>query len=112
MNLFLDDERLPSEVYWCDIDYLSIRWLIVKNFEEFTVGIINNGIPEIVSLDNDLQEEKEGYDCLKWLILRCDHYKVPLPKFFFHTKNNIAKENMETYLNSYSRFRENNGKEE
>jgi len=110
MNLFVDDERNPSDVFWGDFDYSTLDWVIVKNYEEFIFEINNKDLPENISFDNDLRSEKEGYDCLKWLILWCIDNKKELPNLYFHTQNEVAKDNMETYLKCYLRFYKKNGK--
>ena len=120
-KLFIDDERNPSQVKWIDMPLGP--WIIVRNYDAFVDYITKNGIPTHISFDHDLGEsayeefsaaynsdkiiryenikEKTGYDCLKYLISRCDTLKSPIPNCTFHTMNPIGKENMEKYLECY-----------
>ena len=46
----------------------------VRSFEEFVGYVTANGLPDYISFDHDLGEEKSGYDCAKWLVEYClDH---------------------------------------
>jgi len=90
--LWLDDIRIPTEVLEGYED-----WVIVKNYNEFVNYIINNGMPDIISMDHDLHDEhindyaeqftkmgwqspkyneyieKTGLDCAKFI---CDVYQT------------------------------------
>ncbi|SRR6266403_164093 len=87
-NLFLDDERYPNDVFWNGDVYKNNEWCIVRNFLEFQNWILENGMPDILSYDNDLGGELEGYDCAKWL---CETYcvdnNIRLNKIYVHSKN-------------------------
>lgn len=97
--LFLDDERNPSDIFWNGILYNQLNWDIVRNYKEFKDYVIENGIPDILSFDNDLAEEKEGYDCAKWL---CETYcvdnKTNIKEFLVHSKNNVMNAKITIYL--------------
>ena len=64
---FLDIE--PKDVE----NSVEITW--VKTQPEFEKYIIQNGLPDFISFDNDLGiGNGEGYDCAKWLVEYCmDH---------------------------------------
>jgi len=126
-NLFLDDLREPIHVfkYTGDSDYAEKQWVIVRNYAEFVSYIEVNGLPELVSFDNDLGlehtryffengghenppdpskgnfVEKTGYEASKWLVDFCIDNKLELPKYKVHSKNPIGKLNIETYLGNY-----------
>ncbi len=60
MNLFLDDKRMPSDVFieklW-DNDhgiYVEHEWEVVETVDEFIKWIKTNGLPRMVSFDHDL----------------------------------------------------------
>lgn len=102
-NLFLDDERFPKDVFWGDIDYNKDEWVIVRNFKEFSDYLHSNEeIPIMISFDNDLQERIEGYDCLKYFLNFCESKGLKkVSKCLFHSKNTVAKENMQYYYKNF-----------
>jgi len=89
MKIFLDDERNPND--WIGYDD---TWIVVKNCEEFKSTIINayHDLEEIevISFDNDLGEELEGYDCAKWLVEEL----FVIPEILVHTMNTVASLNI------------------
>lgn len=121
-NLFLDDIRMPSDVYSYTFRYmyLDLEWTIVRNFNEFIQTITKNGIPEYLSFDHDLAnihynnqlpinydeyEEKTGYHCAKWLIDYCIDNKLDLPKnIFIHTMNVEGGKNIASLFNTYDKI--------
>jgi len=65
-KLFLDDLRVPTDVY-PQTDNSS--WVIVRNLTDFKKAINEKGIPSYISFDNDLGESmEEGKDAAKWLV--------------------------------------------
>lgn len=103
-NLFLDDERIPTDVFWNGEVYRELNWDIVRNFSQFKDCIEKNGIPEVISFDNDLGEELEGYDCAKWLCeIYCVDNKVQLNKVFVHSKNIATNQKILDYCNWFDR---------
>lgn len=101
-NIFLDDERHPFDISWGDINYSLNSWYLVRNYDAF-LKAVEEYWPDMISMDNDLGEEKEGYDCLKWLIEYAMDHDLILPKIYFHSKNEVAVDNMKVYLNSFNR---------
>jgi len=122
-NLFLDDERNPSNAYSYtnDLDYVtpSFNWVIVRNFDAFTDLIeerfAKGEFPNIISFDHDLgkehykhayskvipydeYKEKTGYDCAKWLVDFCIDNCLELPKYKLHSMNTVGKQNILSYL--------------
>ncbi|MBN2894176.1 MAG: hypothetical protein JXL97_20060 [Bacteroidales bacterium] len=124
MKLFLDDQRVPSNVA-IRMDhgtFLKEPWKIVKNYNEFVDYVSNNEMPEIISFDHDLTAEhykyafaesipygslndKTGYHCLLWLILFCEKAKVKLPEIFIHTQNIEGAENMKNLIDVYKQIK-------
>ena len=104
--LFLDDERQPEQVVWGEFDYSDFQWDIAKNYTEFIIYLSKYfpANPIVISFDNDLGEEKEGYDCLKWLIEYCLDCKINLPEIFVHSQNSVAKENMEFLISNLKKY--------
>ena len=120
IKLFLDDYRLPEDVFRLTIDFdyeKNSEWIIVKSYDEFIAYILQNTIPEIISFDHDLTQDhylpnnqyeidygtikKTGYHALLWLIRHCTENKIDLPKCKIHSQNNSGKENMNNLLNQY-----------
>lgn len=91
----------PAEIIW------------VKNYEEFIEEITTNGLPDILSLDHDLDfktmigepsTEKTGYDCAKWLVEYCLDNKLKLPEITqCHSQNPAGKKNINTLLTNFRR---------
>lgn len=55
-HMFLDDERIPSQVTWVDIPR-DRPYEVVRNFDEFVCSIETHGVPKFVSFDHDLADE-------------------------------------------------------
>lgn len=124
--LFLDDVRSPEQAYlWGDNATLTAKsgvpawkWDIVRSYEEFVKYIDTNGIPDVVSFDNDLWdvqyelavnptseqlakqfqmvgweefEIKTGAHCAQYLVNACEDRKVPIPRYYIHTANSAAR---------------------
>lgn len=68
-HLFLDDERMPSQVTWVKIPY--VVWEVVRNYDEFVETITSHGVPKFVTFDHDLADE---------------HYKVMSQEVAAHDK--------------------------
>jgi sulfur relay (sulfurtransferase) DsrF/TusC family protein len=65
-NLFLDDFREPvdSFYYLGNPTYNILDWKIVRNYDEFVKMIQENGIPETISFDHDLENSEEWMDII------------------------------------------------
>jgi hypothetical protein len=130
-KLFLDDIRTLRQTAEMtnDSSYVEEEWLIVRNYNEFTLTVTDmfkdGYFPLLVSFDHDLGyehtsyyfnngghenppdplkadfKEKTGYDCAKWLVDFCIDNKIELPKYVVHSKNPVGKKNIEGYFESY-----------
>ena len=97
-GLFLDDERVPSQVKWVELPK-DVNWTIVRNFDEFVDAVQHNSF-DVISFDHDLGDAKTktGQDCVKWLVNYMFDLKLELiPKCYFHTKNPVGLGNMSVY---------------
>lgn len=121
-NLFLDDYRIPKEVekYTGNLIYRQIPWYIVRNYNQFTQIIKENGIPEVISFDHDLTDvhyhhqnnipyddmnEKTGYHCAKWLINYCIDNKLELPStILIHSMNLVGAQNIKSLFDTYNKI--------
>ena len=91
--LFIFDEIEPCGIYW------------VKTQSEFENYIKENGLPDLISFDNDLGiGNGEGYDCAKWLVNYCLDNNVGLPQWFVHSANPVAKENISKLFENFEKI--------
>ncbi len=117
--LFLDDERVPTDVTWVIIGQHD--WEIVRSFDEAVEWVKANGYPDVVSFDHDLgyegttiadsglvivtnsTESKSGYDFAKWLV-EYDMETLTMPEHFdytVHSMNPVGARNIQVYLDNY-----------
>lgn len=102
-KLFLDDVRNVNMVYK---DLSNEDFIIVRNYDDFVNCITENGLPHLISFDNDLGVDengkllKDGYDCAKWLVYDSN---LDLSKLNFkvHSANPVASIQIESLLNNY-----------
>jgi hypothetical protein len=118
--LFLDDERVPSDVTWVNIARTT-EWVIVRSNDAAVTWVLENGFPDIISFDHDLgyeafdtnengiiivtdaTETKSGYDFAKWLV-EYDMETGLMPAnftFTVHSMNPIGAKNIQFLLDNY-----------
>lgn len=116
--LWLDDIRNPfveGMDWWFTIQYLKEEYLEiddeecevhwVKTQSEFENYIKENGLPDLISFDNDLGiGNGEGYDCAKWLVEYCMNNNVQLPEWYVHSANPVAQENINQLLSNFTKY--------
>lgn len=103
--LFLDDERFPDEVFWISYKhYKDMDFTIVRTSLDFKYAIEQQEYFDVISFDNDLSEETEGFDLLYWYINKYLDGQVPkLPsKFILHTQNDVVRERMQSLLDNFA----------
>ncbi len=101
-RLFLDDKRMPLDVYKCTTpalrrEYKGHAWTTAKTYNEFVYFIENYGVPTHISFDHDLHE------CAKWL---CDYLvenNLPMPVYYIHSQNPVGADNIRSVLNCFER---------
>jgi hypothetical protein len=122
-NLFLDDMRMPEDVFFYTslALYNKTKWVIVRNYTDFVHTIESNGIPEIVSFDHDLadihykqqsniqyeddSEEKTGYHCARWMINYCLDNNLDIPKMnLIHSMNTVGALNIQSLFDTYNKI--------
>jgi predicted RNA binding protein YcfA (HicA-like mRNA interferase family) len=126
--VFIDDVRNPNEAtLWGETPAVKLvvkskipewQWVVVRSYDEFCKFIEENGIPDVVSFDNDLwdvatelninptNEEltkqfqmigwqefkiKTGAHCAEYLVKACKARRVPVPVYYIHTANSAAR---------------------
>lgn len=122
--LWLDDQRDPykyfnkkstsgafirnSEYYRNNIfSKYNVKFVWVKNINEFTSYIKQNGLPQFISFDRDLtpkgfpknQKFPSGEDCALWLVNYCKQTNQCLPNFFVHSANINGQRNIINIMN-------------
>lgn len=118
MKLFLDDIRVPYDVFKATINPIfenNEDWAVVRDYHQFVNYITKFGLPDFISFDHDLSydhyleenqsdieyvklNEKTGYDASKWLVNYCVENELQLPKFYVHSANPVGKQNIISYL--------------
>lgn len=82
--------------------YDELEWEIVRYYKEFVEIIQKCGLPETISFDHDLGDDKTGFDCAKWLINYCIDNKKELPAdIFIHSMNTAGSLNILSLFNTY-----------
>ena len=105
-KLFLDDIRTIDMVY---DKSLEAEFDIVRNYADFVTYIQTNGLPDLISFDNDLgldetgQVAPDGYAAAKWLVYESGLDLSELT-FKVHSANPVAAEQIRGLLNNYIRF--------
>ena len=126
--LFLDDKRLPKDVYRYTLkkEYKDKKWVIVANYEEFVLYLKHHGVPDFVSFDHDIAEshytpkelwndyeaskawqdaqvhkEKTGFDCAEYLIKFCTQNGHCLPEYYCHSQNPVGRDKINKFLYEY-----------
>ncbi len=105
-KLFLDDLRSVDMVY--DPTCIS-EFEVVRSYEEFVSYIQKNGLPALISFDNDLglneagEIGQDGYAAAKWLVYESGLDLRNL-KFKVHSANPVAAEQIRGLLNNYLKF--------
>lgn len=102
-KLFLDDIRQVNMVYK---DLTNDEFIIVRNYDDFINCIKKNGLPNLISFDNDLGIDekgnllKDGYDCAKWLVYD-SNLDLSNLNFKVHSANPVASIQIKSLLNNY-----------
>lgn len=104
--LWLDDIRNPFVGVWLvgyapEFAYGEGEIIWVKNYDEFTKWIEENGLPNMIAFDHDLGETMSGFDCAKWLVDYCIDNEVKLPKWTIQSANPVGSDNINGLLNNY-----------
>jgi len=104
-KLFLDDLRNVPMIY---PQLTNDDFVVVRTVEDFKQVILEQGLPELISFDNDLgldsngEVADDGYAAAKWLVyesgldLRNLQFKV-------HSANPVAREQITGLLENYIR---------
>lgn len=97
MNLFIDDERFPTDD----------SWNVVRSSQEAIEFVKKNGVPQYISFDHDLGGDDTSIVFINWLIEEILDKKLTLPvdfDFYVHSQNCVGKKNIENKMNSFIKF--------
>ena len=102
MKVFLDDKRLPKEVYPNELDW-ELVYTAWKAIQLLATGKVTE-----ISLDHDLGENINGtgYDVVKWIeeqVFTNESFNVPIIKI--HSANPVGRKNMEAAIESINRHK-------
>lgn len=93
-------------LYLDDVRPIPKGYMGVRSYTEFVSFINHNGLPQLISFDHDLGQEKTGYDCAKWLVDYCLETNYPLPIVIVHSQNPVGKENIQKLLSNFYRHQQ------
>ncbi|WP_426485674.1 cyclic-phosphate processing receiver domain-containing protein [Flavobacterium sp. 2] len=102
-KLFLDDIRDVNMVYKKLTNY---DFVVVRNFHDFKMTILEKGLPELISFDNDLGLDEnenvaeDGYACAKWLVYESG-FDLQNLNFNVHSANPVASLQIQSLLDNY-----------
>lgn len=108
--LFLDDVRDVGMIYH---GFTNNDFVVVRSYAEFVKYISQNGLPQLISFDNDLGEDAngnllpDGYACAKWLVYK-SNLDISNLKYRVHSSNPVAKKQIESLLYNYINHLKNN----
>lgn len=95
MKVFLDDDRVPSQVYGEGADDY---WVVVRTTAEVKELLQKESVTHL-SLDNDLGEGvPEGHTVVTWMI---EHDIWPTEECLVHSQNWIRRPNMVADIQRY-----------
>lgn len=78
--LFLDDTRPPPQRP--PLEWLADTPLVARSYGEFVAIVTREGVPEFISFDYELGEDKTGLDCALWLAAWVAEDASRLPREF------------------------------
>jgi len=91
-KLWLDDDRpAPKDFLWA------------KTYIDALAVILSDSPLYILSLDNDLGRNKEGYDVVKWMVEFLDLDEWP-DEIRVHSANSVALDNMSATIERYGPY--------
>ena len=95
LKVFLDDERIPSDIYG---DGADEEWTVVATVNEVFELLKSNNVSHL-SLDNDLGlNNKEGHTVIPWMM---EHSYWPSDELFVHSANPYWRKCMEQDIKRY-----------
>ena len=113
-NLIVDDERTINNIvhYTGNSFYKTLKWHIVRNYDDFCSIINEKGLPNIISFDHDLGEFKDGKErsgktCAEFIIDYCIDNNLNFPRYYVHSANPRGVKNIEGLIIDFKKKKEN-----
>lgn len=110
--IFLDDERVPSDVKW--VKYPEAEIVVVRTLGKFLEAVdkaFMNSEKFGISFDHDIQQfgpdgEITGKTCACYLCnLHQEEYShLDFPEYWVHSMNPIGAHNIRCYIEGYKLF--------
>lgn len=99
--LFIDDERLPPRD--------GNTWHIARSIDQVFTLLTRFGTPDYISFDHDLGDDTpSGFVIAKALVEKDMDHEIDLQEgfdFYVHSQNPIGRDNIESYLRGYLKFK-------
>lgn len=107
-NIFLDDNRFPSE-------YDPRSYRIIRNYKDFCQLIETLGVPNFISFDHDIGDfdengnERNGKTCAQYLTDYMMNKKIYQKiNYQVHSQNPEGEKNIKGWIDDWNRKIENN----
>lgn len=99
-NLFVDKNRKINEIYKSENS-----WTQVNNISDFKKFITKNleNLPEVISVDYDLEKRKEGVLCIRYVVDKCIQFRIKIPTVYVHCNDRNKIIEFENELDHYSK---------
>ena len=104
----MSQSQFQVYLYLDDLRPIPPKYVGVRSYTEFVKYILINGLPHLISFDQDQGEEKTGYDCAKWLISYCLDNNLQLPDYQVHSQNPVGRQNIAYLLRNFQLHQKNN----
>jgi hypothetical protein len=109
-NLFIDDERWPTDATWADWYPHRDNWVVARNWPEVLELLESLGVPSYISFDHDLGPDEitiNGYEIAQKIVEGDMDGKWQIPEgfsFYVHSKNVVGARNISGLLDNYLRI--------
>ena len=102
-HIWLDDCRMPEAP---GMDKNLVYW--VRGYDGFVTMV--EGLKENIGkckiyFDHDLGEEKDGYDCAKFLVNWCMENGYDVPDYSIQSANPVGRKNIESVFTTYEKVK-------
>lgn len=101
--IFLDDFREPNKYINTNLNEVYQAY----DYDDF-INVLNDlynkyGVVNQIWFDHDLGDvnNKNGYDCAKYLVKFCIEHNMKLPEYHIQSNNIAGSMNIDSYLKSY-----------
>jgi len=115
-KLFLDDYRSPQQVPAILKVAPANEWIVVRSYDQAVDCILQNGMPDFISFDHDLNDdhyaypnkthEKTGMTFARWFIDWIIDNDIVVPDhfdYYVHSMNPHGAENIRSIMASFMR---------